>query len=74
MARATKDEAAAKPAPRFYCTKLRCTNPAANDVEITCPVCGRAYQRCFNHDGEAGARRSLRSHAGLYGHSRNEVR
>ena len=59
--------------PRFYCRVLRCTNPAAADIEITCPVCGRAYPRCSNHDGAAGARRSLRSHMGLYGHTEKPV-
>jgi hypothetical protein len=47
------------------CTKPRCTNPVAGG-SVACPTCGRAYQRCENHDGEAGAKRSLRSHKGLY--------
>lgn len=52
--------------PRFFCKKVRCTNPAHPDVEVVCPSCGRAYERCENHGGEAAARRSLKSHRGLY--------
>lgn len=33
---------------------------------VVCSDCGVDYARCEAHGGEAGARRSLKSHRGLY--------
>jgi hypothetical protein len=48
------------------CTKPpRCTNQAT-PTEVGCLICGKFYQFCADHGGEAAARRSLKSHMGLY--------
>lgn len=38
---------------------------AENFTLVTCDQCGRQYQRCANHGGAAGGRKSLGAHKGI---------
>lgn len=46
------------------CDKPKCKGTTQD--RAVCVACGRVYARCFDHGGLEGARRSLKSHAGLY--------
>ncbi len=58
----------------FFPIGSRCDKCKADAVvEVECTekdrrgdICGNAYRRCAEHGGEAGARRSLKSHKGVY--------
>lgn len=56
------------------CTKKGCKLPQASGREVGCWLCGKAYAFCEKHGGEAAARRSLKSHMGLYHPKTTEVR
>jgi hypothetical protein len=55
------------PAAEFPCGFRGCTTRVT--VAVACGECRRPYARCESHGGLAGARRSLRSHHGLWGHA-----